>query len=226
VSAWVCTASVVMTAPARSSPSSRGWKAGTSPGATSTWRWRARRGWRGPSRPAGGPGGRRVWRVAASCHRPRMPVAAAAAARGGRGRKARRRSLWPGPAGPASPGPADGDFGRDAVAAEGVAAGAERGTDWLGSLGGPFGDRGQRPGTGKHRGRGHGHGHGQDGDQRAAATTRGTRVGDAGQGGEQLRSLGFLERVGIAQRSRPDGIGDDSSAGTGFHRGHEPVRTA
>jgi hypothetical protein len=34
----------------------------------------------------------------------------------------------------------------------------------------------------------------------AAAATRGSRVGDAGQVGEQVRSLGFLERVGIAQR--------------------------
>jgi hypothetical protein len=73
---------------------------------------------------------------------------------------------------------------------------AERGTDWLGSLGGPFGDRGHRAGTGKHRGGGHGH----DGDERVAAATRGSRVGDAGQVGEQVRSLGFLERVGIAQR--------------------------
>jgi hypothetical protein len=56
-----------------------------------------------------------------------------------------------------------------------VAAGAERGTDWLGSLGGPFGDRGHRAGTGKHRGGGHG----QDGDERVAAATKGTRVGDA-----------------------------------------------
>src|SRR5215207_1026222 len=39
MSAWVCSASAVMTAPARSSPSSRDWKAGTSPGAPSTWRW-------------------------------------------------------------------------------------------------------------------------------------------------------------------------------------------
>jgi hypothetical protein len=80
--------------------------------------------------------------------------------------------------------------------AGGVAAGAERGTDWLGSLGGPFGDRGHRAGTGKYRGGGHG----QDGDERMAAATRGSWVGDAGQVGEQVRSLGFLERVGIAQR--------------------------
>jgi len=76
-------------------------------------------------------------------------------------------------------------FGRDAVVAGGVAAGAERGTDWLGSLGGQFGDRGHRAGTPAST---------------AAAATRGTRVGDAGQVGEQVRSLGFLERVGIAQR--------------------------
>jgi len=96
----------------------------------------------------------------------------------------------------AAQGPADGGFGRDAVVAGSVVAGAERGTDWLGSLGGPFGDRGHRAGAGKHRGGGHG----QDGDQWVAAPTRGSRVGDAGQVGEQVRSLGLLERVGIAQR--------------------------
>jgi hypothetical protein len=37
---------------------------------------RAPCGWRGPSRRAGGPGGRRVGRRAASCRRPRPPVAA------------------------------------------------------------------------------------------------------------------------------------------------------
>jgi hypothetical protein len=45
-----------------------------------------------------------------------------------------------------------------------------------------------------------GGGHGQDGDERLAAATRGTRVGDAGQVGEQVQSLGFLERVGITPR--------------------------
>ena len=73
----------------------------------------------------------------------------------------------------AAQGPADGGSGRNAVVAGGVAAGAERGTDW-GGRGGPFGDRGHRAGTGKHRGGGHG----QDGDEQVAAATRGTRVGD------------------------------------------------
>jgi hypothetical protein len=46
-----------------------------------------------------------------------------------------------------------------------------------------------------------GGGHGQDGDQRVvAAAAGGSRVGDAGQVGEQVRSLGLLERVSIAQR--------------------------
>jgi hypothetical protein len=96
----------------------------------------------------------------------------------------------------AGKGPADGGLGRDAAVAGGVVAGAERGTDWLGSIGGPFGDRGHRAGAGEHRGGGHG----QDGDQWVAAATRGSRVGNRGQVGEQVRSLGLLERVGIAQR--------------------------
>jgi hypothetical protein len=96
----------------------------------------------------------------------------------------------------AAQGPADGGLGRDAVVAGGVVAGAERGTDWLGSVGGPFGDRGHRAGAAQDCGGGHG----QDGDERVAAPARCSRVGDAGQVGEQVRSLGLLERVGIAQR--------------------------
>jgi hypothetical protein len=89
---------------------------------------------------------------------------------------------------------ANGGLGRDAVVVRAIAAGAERGTDWLGSVGGPFGDRGNRAGAAQDRSGGHG----QDGDERMAAATGGSRVGDGGQGGEQVRRFGFLERVGIA----------------------------
>jgi hypothetical protein len=78
----------------------------------------------------------------------------------------------------------------------GVAAGAERGPHRLGRIGGPFGDRGKRPGAGQHRGGGHG----QDRDERVAAAAGGSRVGDAGQVGEQVRRLGWLQRASIAQR--------------------------
>jgi hypothetical protein len=51
--------------------------------------------------------------------------------------------------------PADRGFGRDRPSAgEGIAAGAERGTDRLGCVRGPFGDRGDRPRTGQDRGSG------------------------------------------------------------------------
>jgi hypothetical protein len=57
-------------------------------------------------------------------------------------------------------GAADGGPGRDGEAAGGVMAGAEGDPDWLGRISGPFGDRGDRPGAGQHRGGGQG----QDGD--------------------------------------------------------------
>jgi hypothetical protein len=44
----------------------------------------------------------------------------------------------------AGQGAADGGLGRDGEVAGGVVAGAEGGPDWLGRLGGPFGDRGDR----------------------------------------------------------------------------------
>ena len=76
---------------------------------------RARRGWRGPSRPAGGPAGRRrVGRRAASCRRPRPPVAAgrvAGAVAVGQPRadhRGQRRRVH------AAQGPADGGLGRHA----------------------------------------------------------------------------------------------------------------
>jgi AAA ATPase-like protein len=83
--------------------------------------------------------------------------------------------------------------------------------DWLGGVGGPFGDRGHRAGPAQHRGRGHG----QDGDQRVAAAAGGPRVGDRGQGGEQIRGLGLLEGLAWASWASADRIGNDGSAGTG-----------
>jgi hypothetical protein len=67
----------------------------------------------------------------------------------------------------AAQGPAEGGLGRDAVVVRAIAAGAERGTDWLGGVGGPFSDCGHRAGAGQHRGGGHG----QDGGEWVAAAT-------------------------------------------------------
>jgi hypothetical protein len=80
---------------------------------------------------------------------------------------------------------------------EGVAAGAERGPDGLGRLGGPFGDRGDGPGAGQHRSGGQA----QDAGQRVAAATGRSRVGDSGEVGQQVRGLGVLEfeRVGRSE---------------------------
>jgi hypothetical protein len=64
----------------------------------------------------------------------------------------------------------------------------KRGTDRLGSVGGPFGDRGDRPRTGHDRSRGKP----QDGDQRVAAPGARPWVSDGGQVGEQVRCFGFL----------------------------------
>jgi hypothetical protein len=79
----------------------------------------------------------------------------------------------------------------------GVAAGAQRRPDRLGRVGGPFGDRGDRAGAGQHRGGGHG----QDGDQRVAAAPGRSRVGDGGEGAQQVRAVGVLElaRVGVGE---------------------------
>jgi hypothetical protein len=97
----------------------------------------------------------------------------------------------------AGKGPADGGLGGDGEVAGGVAAGTQRGPDRLGGIGGPFGDRGDRPRAGQDRGGGHG----QDGDQRVAAATDRSRVGDGGQVGEQVRGVGVLKlgRVGVGQ---------------------------
>jgi hypothetical protein len=97
----------------------------------------------------------------------------------------------------AGQGAADGGLGRDGEMVGGVAAGAERGPDWLGRFGGPLGDRGDRPGAGQHRGGGQA----QDGDQPVAAATGGSRVGNGGKVGQQVGGVGVLEfaRVGVAE---------------------------
>jgi hypothetical protein len=71
----------------------------------------------------------------------------------------------------------------------------QRSPDLLRCVGGPFGDRGDRPGAGQDRDGGQA----QDGDQRVAAATGRSRVGDAGQVGQQVRGLGGLERVGAGE---------------------------
>jgi hypothetical protein len=94
-------------------------------------------------------------------------------------------------------GPADGGLGGDGEVPGGVVAGAERGPHLLGCVGGPFGDRGDRPGTCQHRGGGQA----QDGGQRVAAAAGGSRVGDTGEVGQQARGVGVLElkRVGMGE---------------------------
>jgi hypothetical protein len=97
----------------------------------------------------------------------------------------------------AGKGTADGGLGGDGEVAGGVAAGAQRGPDRLGRLGGPFGDRDDRPGAGQHRGGGQP----QDGDQPVAAATGRSRVGDGGEVGLQLGGVGVLEwgRVNVGE---------------------------
>jgi hypothetical protein len=74
-------------------------------------------------------------------------------------------------------------------------AGAERDPDRLGRLGGPLGDRGDRPRPSQHRGGRQA----QDGDQWVATATGGSRVGDAGQVGEQARGFAVVEGLGVGQ---------------------------
>jgi hypothetical protein len=73
-------------------------------------------------------------------------------------------------------------------------AGAQRGPDRLGRVGGPLGDRGDRPCPGQHRGGRQG----QDGDQRVAAATGTARVGDGGKVGQQVWGFGVLELAAVA----------------------------
>jgi len=97
--------------------------------------------------------------------------------------------------------PADRGLGGDHPAVGGVTAGAERGTHRLGGIRGPLGDRGHRPGAGQHRGGGHG----KDRDQRVAAATGPPGVVDGGEVGEQLRWLGWSQRVGVGELDQGGG---------------------
>jgi hypothetical protein len=92
-------------------------------------------------------------------------------------------------------GPADRGFGRYHPAVGGIAAGAERGTDWLRGVRGPLRDRGDRPGAGQDRSGGHG----QDRDQRVAPACACSRVTDGGEVGEQTRRFGWPEGVGVGE---------------------------
>jgi hypothetical protein len=98
----------------------------------------------------------------------------------------------------AAQGPADRGLGGDRphpAAGAGIAAGPERGTHGLGCVRGPLGDRGDRPRARQDRGSGE---H-QDGDQRMPAPSAGPGVGDGGEVGEQVRCLGWSERISVAQ---------------------------
>jgi hypothetical protein len=92
---------------------------------------------------------------------------------------------------------ADGGLGRNTPVAGSLLAGAERDPDRLGRVGGPLGDRGDRPSPGQDRGGRQA----QDGDQRVAAATGRSRVGDAGQVGEQARGFAVVEGFGVGQSS-------------------------
>jgi hypothetical protein len=94
--------------------------------------------------------------------------------------------------GPGGPGAADGGLGRDGEAAGGVVAGTQPGPDRLGRIGGPFGDRSDRPRPGQHRGGRRR----QDGDQRVAAPTGRSRIGNGGEVGQQVRGFSVLELAG------------------------------
>jgi hypothetical protein len=96
--------------------------------------------------------------------------------------------------------PADGGLGRDAAVAGSVVAGAERGPDGLGRVGGPFGDRGDRPRPGQHRGGRQA----QDGDQGVAAATGSSWVGDGGEVGKQVWTVGILEGLGVGELGEGD----------------------
>jgi hypothetical protein len=98
-------------------------------------------------------------------------------------------------------GPADGGLGGDGEVAGGVTAGTECGPDRLGSIGGPLGDRGHRPGAGQDCGGGDG----QDGDERMAAATGSSGVGDGGQVGEQVRGVAVVEGVGVGDSGQRRG---------------------
>jgi hypothetical protein len=106
---WVCSASVVTTTSVRSRSASSGWKAGTSPGARRPGVGPAPRGWRGPSRPAAGPAGRRgVWRPQRlAVDRDRPPPLLLAGTVGKPRAEHRRQRRWV----HAGKGPTDGGLG-------------------------------------------------------------------------------------------------------------------
>jgi hypothetical protein len=97
----------------------------------------------------------------------------------------------------AGKGAADGGLGGDGEMVGGVVAGAQRGPDRLGCIGGPLGDRGDRPGAGQHRGGGQA----QDGDEGVAAALGSSRVGNRGEVGQQVRGVSVLEweRAGMGE---------------------------
>jgi hypothetical protein len=98
-------------------------------------------------------------------------------------------------------GAADGGLGGDGEVAGSVTAGAQRGPDRLGRIGGPFGDRGDRPRAGQHRGGGQT----KDGDQGVAAATGRSRIGDGGEVGQQVRGVGVLERTRVGRGEKGQG---------------------
>jgi hypothetical protein len=72
---------------------------------------------------------------------------------------------------------------------------APRGADGLVGVGGPFGDRGERPRAGQHRRSGHR----KDRDQRVAAAAAGSGVGDRGEIAQQMRWFRCSRRVAITK---------------------------
>jgi hypothetical protein len=186
--------------PSKVQGASSGAKAGTSSARHRPGALPAPGGWRGPSPPPGAPGGRRRRvgrRRQGSCRRRPPPAAGWPSDRDVAGRPARRRSRrrlrrgpggrgcggwWPRPGRRSSPG---------------LLAGAQGGPDRLGRIGGPFGDRGDRPGAGQDRGGGQA----QDRHQRVAAASGSSRVRDHGQAGQQVQGVGLLElaRIGLGE---------------------------
>ena len=95
----------------------------------------------------------------------------------------------------AGQGAADRGLCRHRPEVGGVASSAERGTDRLGRVSGPLGDRGQRARAGQDCGGSHG----QDRHQWVAAATEASRVVDGGQVAKQVRGLGWAAGVGVAE---------------------------
>jgi len=164
----------VTTAPARSNGASSGAKPGTSPGAPSTSRW---------------PAPCAAERL--TVHRDRASSLVGAVAVG----QPRADRAGQGLGVHAAQRPADGGLGRHRPVLGCLAAGAQRGPDHLRGIASPLGDRCQGSGTGENR-RG---GHGQDRDQRVAAATASPRVADRGEVSQQVRRLGWLERLGVGE---------------------------